>query len=148
MNPKPRAHSPDNGLGQSQQQAWPRGTRYCPAQVAQVGSLHRRTQSQWEMTNALIATHTNHLNIEMARDSRTDSELMRRISFVTIVFLPATFIATFFSMGFFIVDDNGTALRVSRWIWLYFVCTMPLTALMGWQYAPASRFWSRWTKLG
>lgn len=28
MNPKPRAQSPDNDLHQSQQQAWPRGTRY------------------------------------------------------------------------------------------------------------------------
>ena len=69
----------------------------------------------------------------MAKDSRTDSILMRRIAFITIVFLPATFMATFFSMAFFHTDQE--ALLMSNWIWLYFAITVPITLLLAQQYA-------------
>ena len=79
--------------------------------------------------------------MQMARDSRNDSVLVRRIAFVTIIFLPATFMATFFSMSFFHVSDGR--LTVSKWIWLYVVCTLPLTFFLGAAYGDIRERWRR-----
>ena len=52
-----------------------------------------------------------------------DSDIMRKITVVTIFFLPATFFATFFSMVFFHVGDEDTVeLTVIKNVWLYFRC--------------------------
>lgn len=115
-------------------------------QRVQIANLMTRLQMQWDVVNAVVSHYNNDLNIGMARDSRQDSHLMRRIALVTIVFLPATFMATFFSMGFFEVGDGN--LTVSRWIWLYIVLTVPLTALLAWQYAPRNEFFDRAMSLG
>jgi Mg2+ and Co2+ transporter CorA len=112
------------------------------AQYVQLTQLIRRLDTQWEAVNALMAAHNNQLMIGMAQDSRSDSVLMRRIALVTIIFLPATFMATFFSMSFFHVADGN--LNVSRWIWLHAVCTVPLTLVLGLAYGNISERLSRW----
>jgi hypothetical protein len=66
------------------------------------------------VVNALLAHHNNDLNVDMARDARSDSVLMRRIALVTMVFLTATSMATFFSMGFFQIQDGDGSLHVSQ----------------------------------
>lgn len=109
------------------------------AQHVSLTALVRRLDTQWEIVSALRAAHSNQLTIEMARDSRMDSRLMRRIAFVTIIFLPATFMATFFSMAFFHVNEGR--LNVSSWIWLYAVCTIPLTLFLGGLYGNIREKW-------
>lgn len=104
------------------------------SQATQIRNLKARMTAQWDIINAILSHYNNNLTVDMARDSRTDSVLMRRIAFVTMIFLPATFLATFFSMVFFEVADGGASFSVSRWIWVYFVCTMPFTVLLAWQY--------------
>ena len=79
-----------------------------------------------------------------AESTKRDNELMRGITAVTMVFLPAKFVATFFSMVFFhVVDESRVRLTVDRNIWLYPVVTVPLTMFMGaWTFA-----WSlAWSK--
>ena len=60
---------------------------------------------------------------------------MKTIAVLTIVFLPGTFVATIFSMDMFQwqPDDGGKA-SVSRLFWVYWIITVPLTALVlvGW----------------
>ena len=111
------------------------------SQQAQLSSLIRRVDAQWQITTALISPHNTGLTIQMARDSRNDSILMRRIAFMTIIFLPPTFLATFFSMSFFHVNEGH--LTVSRWIWLYVVCTLPLTVFLGMAYGDVGERWKR-----
>lgn len=111
------------------------------AQHEQLQGLIRRLDVQWDVVTALRADHNGRLTMEMARDSRNDSVLMRRIAFVTIIFLPATFMATFFSMSFFRVSDGR--LTVSSWIWLYAVCTVPLTLVLGIGYSDIPERWRR-----
>lgn len=61
-----------------------------------------------------------------------DNEIMKAISVITMIFLPATFAATFFSMVFFHVgDEQNVKLIVDKNIWLYFVVTVPFTLLVG-----------------
>ncbi|OTB15694.1 hypothetical protein K445DRAFT_366875 [Daldinia sp. EC12] len=61
-------------------------------------------------------------NLALARDNMGESKQMKSIAVVTMVFLPATFVATLFSMTFF--DLN------SSWIWLYPCITIPLTVFV------------------
>lgn len=107
------------------------------AQLAQMRGLKSRVDAQWRTINALIAQRDSQVNIDIAAATKADSELMRGIAFVTMVFLPATFMATFFSMVFFHAGSgDGVHFVVSRWIWLYPLCTIPLTVFLALSYGP------------
>ncbi|KAK6371653.1 hypothetical protein LTS17_008905 [Exophiala oligosperma] len=117
------------------------------------GVLLDRTKAQVQTVYSLIGQKDNRLNIDtaaasrkiaeislgqntamkdMAEDSRNvailtqkDSTNMRIIAVVTLLFLPGTFMATFFSAGFFnfFAEKQQRGQVVSEWIWLYFVLT-------------------------
>jgi uncharacterized membrane protein len=55
---------------------------------------------------------------------------MRVIAAITIFFLPATFTATFFSTTFFRFNSNLEGRVYSGWLWLYFLVTLVLTAVV------------------
>lgn len=97
----------------------------------QAQNLIARIDAQWNVVNALIALHNDSLNFQIATDSRVDTIVMRRISYVTIAFLPATFLATFFSMSFFQVASGH--MTVIPTIWIYVVCVIPVTLIVAWQ---------------
>ncbi|KIW19609.1 hypothetical protein PV08_00182 [Exophiala spinifera] len=128
--------------------------------------LTDRTKAQVQTVYSLIGQKDNRLNIEtaaasreiaevslghntamkdMAEDSRNvailtqkDSTNMRIIAVVTLLFLPGTFMATFFSAGFFnfFEGKQRQGQVVSRWIWLYFVLTggTTLVVFAGWAW--------------
>ena len=90
-------------------------------------------------------------------DTRRDSEFMKAITVVALVFLPATFVSvcsipclelttyplfrlqTIFSMGFFNIDHDHIV--ISRQGWIYLACTLPLTLIV----VGASFTWIWWT---
>ncbi|RWA14439.1 hypothetical protein EKO27_g638 [Xylaria grammica] len=75
-------------------------------------------------TNLEIA----HNGLKVAQHTRRDSELMKSIALLTMVFLPATFVATLFSMGIFEWKGlHGEILSVSPYIWLYIAVTVVIT---------------------
>jgi len=100
----------------------------------------RRTEANRQTVYSLIAKQDNVLNMQIARSSLADSNSMKVIatatardsaamvviSIVTIGFLPATFTATLFSTTFFNFQAQGQSV-VSKWIWLYWAITAPLT---------------------
>ena len=55
---------------------------------------------------------------------------MRTISVVTMLFLPATFIATLFSTSFFDFQAKGDMPVVSPWVWLYVIITVLMTGVI------------------
>ncbi|KAI4610096.1 uncharacterized protein J4E87_010852 [Alternaria ethzedia] len=68
-------------------------------------------------------------SIRIAEETKRDSRTMRGIAWVTIAFLPATFVSSFFGMNFF----NGIAGKVpfdeaSHSVWLFFVVAIPISA--------------------
>ncbi|KAI1363888.1 hypothetical protein F5Y08DRAFT_308363 [Xylaria arbuscula] len=78
------------------------------------------------VTNLDIAQN----GLKVAQHTRRDSELMKSIALLTMVFLPATFVATLFSMGIFEwKGTRGEILRVSPYIWLYVAVTVAITSL-------------------
>ena len=115
---------------------------YCQRQ--QIQRLCDRVQAQLEVTKTLIAQRDTQVNIEIAKAAKRDSELMKGITVVTMVFLPATFMATFFSMVFWHVGgEKEIHLLVSGWIWLYPAVTLPLTVIVLTWYLAYSWDWSR-----
>lgn len=116
--------------------------------------LHHKTQAYVQTIYSLIAQRDNALSIQMAEASlriaqatrannlamkliAEDSKAvalaslrkdvsMRTIAVVTMLFLPATFVATLFSASFFNFQASDGPI-VSRWIWLYVLLTAVMT---------------------
>ncbi|KAH8900360.1 hypothetical protein GQ53DRAFT_127389 [Thozetella sp. PMI_491] len=93
-------------------------------------------QDQVQTIYTLINLRENRSQMVLAKTSRRLAELsrkdstdMRVISAVTLVFLPATFMSTFFSASFFNFQPEEAS-HMSPWIWLYWVITASLTAVV------------------
>jgi len=81
-----------------------------------------RRKEEWELLQQ---------NLEIAKATQRDSRLMSGVAWVTMAFLPATFVSSFFGMNFF----NGIAGDVpfdeaSRSVWLFFVIAIPTSAFV------------------
>lgn len=86
--------------------------------------LSSRFQFQFDANRAVTAE-------DDTRILKADSKAMRAIAFVTLLFLPGTFLATFFSMVFFHVGNEQSArLTVDKDIWIYFVVTLPVSLVI------------------
>ncbi|KAH7070305.1 hypothetical protein FB567DRAFT_554807 [Paraphoma chrysanthemicola] len=65
----------------------------------------------------------------MARFAREDSVAIRAITLVTSFYLPFSFVATMFGMNLVDFDLDTRNLLVSNQFWLYFLVSIPLTAV-------------------
>jgi Mg2+ and Co2+ transporter CorA len=90
-----------------------------------------------EDKRAFDAQRLQDLSIRIAEESLRDSRTMRGIAWLTMAFLPATFVSSFFGMSFFngvpgtLEYDEG-----SRDVWIFFVVAVPISAfvLVGFGY--------------
>ncbi|KAK4237720.1 hypothetical protein C8A03DRAFT_15766 [Achaetomium macrosporum] len=69
-------------------------------------------------------------NLKIASDTREDSNQMRSIAFLTMFFLPATFLSSLFSMSFFKWDAAAGEHVVSPYLWIYPVLAISITAIV------------------
>ncbi|KAK4160434.1 hypothetical protein QBC43DRAFT_325516 [Cladorrhinum sp. PSN259] len=69
-------------------------------------------------------------NLKIATATRQDSKSMRSIAFLTMFFLPATFLASVFSMTFFKWDASDGEKVVSPYIYIYVLLVVGITALV------------------
>ncbi|KAL8946946.1 MAG: hypothetical protein Q9222_006724 [Ikaeria aurantiellina] len=120
----------------------------------QVKTLRNRIRIQLSVVANFIAQNDGRTNIAIAEASRRiafetkrDSDAMKTIAALTMVFLPATFVATIFGMAFFTVDPSGSSgFQVNSLWWIYLAVTIPLTAFtvavwLGWLR------WVRWRRI-
>ncbi|KAF7509919.1 hypothetical protein GJ744_007233 [Endocarpon pusillum] len=97
-------------------------------------------------TNIMIANNS----YLAAEEARRDSASLKTVAVVTLVFLPGTFVAAIFSMSMFqwIPGDNNSGSDssgssntgpqdnkdnsriVSKWFWIYWAVTVPLTLII------------------
>jgi hypothetical protein len=72
---------------------------------------------------------------------------MQSIAVVTMIFLPGTFVATFFSMVFFHVgNETSVHFTVDGRIWYYPAIAPPLTVLFAiWYFAWSKGWMTQWT---
>ncbi|KAL8871664.1 MAG: hypothetical protein Q9174_002554 [Haloplaca sp. 1 TL-2023] len=121
--------------------------------LEQVKTLRNRIRIQLSVVANFIAQNDSRTNIAVAEASRRiafetkrDSDAMKTIAALTMVFLPATFVATLFGMVFFTTDGSSPAgFRVNSYWWMYLAATIPLTLLtvgtwLGWLR------WVRWKR--
>ncbi len=87
-------------------------------------STHRRGICFQERIQNEIQLAYNLTAAGLAEATRKDSQAMIAIAFITLVFLPPTFISTIFSTSFFDFGDGGI---VSGKFWIFWVITVPIT---------------------
>ncbi|RVX66918.1 hypothetical protein B0A52_09042 [Exophiala mesophila] len=84
--------------------------------------IAQRDQNQ----NIRIANDTQIL----ARESKRDSTAMKAIAFVTMIFLPGTFLSSVFSMNLFEWDAPNSSDVVNHRMWVYWAVAVPLTIMV------------------
>ncbi|KAL8933822.1 MAG: hypothetical protein Q9216_006197 [Gyalolechia sp. 2 TL-2023] len=120
-------------------------TSFSVERLEQVKTLRNRIRIQLSVVANLIAQNDSRTNIAIAEASRRiafetkrDSDAMKTIAALTMVYLPATFVATLFGMVFFSTESiSASGFQVNPLWWIYLVVTIPLTMLtvgvwLGW----------------
>ncbi|CAI7641126.1 unnamed protein product [Penicillium palitans] len=103
--------------------------------LSQVQQMSDRTQSQTSYMLSVITQSDAEYTAAIAIDGKRDSIAMRTISILGIVYLPATFVATLFSMDMFSwpgtsnKSNETSSLVASPSIWIYWVVAVPLTVI-------------------
>ncbi|KAJ9161560.1 Magnesium transport protein CorA [Coniochaeta hoffmannii] len=107
-------------------------------------TLERLTIQRAALYN-IIAQKESKLNLEMAGQqrrlahaSKRDSNSMKTLSLLGAIFLPATYLASVFSMTFFNFqkdgggngNNNNDGPVVAPTLWIYFAITIPLTLII------------------
>ncbi|KAL2062433.1 hypothetical protein VTL71DRAFT_6699 [Oculimacula yallundae] len=107
-------------------------------------TLPIRITNQFNAIFNLMTQHDTQASMSLAKSSKKDSEYMaeiaaatlrdsssvKTIAVMTMVFLPGTFICSFFSMTMFNWNKQPGERLVSPYIWVYFVAMLPLTMLV------------------
>jgi hypothetical protein len=104
------------------------------ALILSAETYQARMSNQLTLILSLFSQEDQSIGIDIAKvsksialESRRDSSSMKTLAVVTMVFLPGTFIATFFAMPLFDWQaPNGQV--VDKRIWIYFLVAIPLTA--------------------
>ncbi|KAL6231866.1 hypothetical protein BDW75DRAFT_219017 [Aspergillus navahoensis] len=107
------------------------------ALLLEIACHSKIAQSQLQIIYNLIAQRDNKDNLKMAQIStrianttKNDSYAMRTLAFMSVIFLPATFIASFFSMGMFDWQAPEGGRVVTPRLWIYWATTVPLTLIV------------------
>jgi hypothetical protein len=104
-------------------------------------SVPRRIENARNTINSLIQQRNQQLNLDIAESSHRmteaalrDNATMKTIAILTMIFLPSTAVASFFSMSMFNWSAETGAQLPSKWLWVFFVIAIPLTILVlaGW----------------
>ena len=101
-------------------------------------SLPRRIENARGTISNLIQQRNEQLNLELTQASfriaeatLSDSRSMRTIAIMTMVLLPGTAVASLFSMNMFDWSDRDADGQIaSKYLWVYFVVTVPLTGFI------------------
>ncbi|KAJ5333364.1 uncharacterized protein N7506_007147 [Penicillium brevicompactum] len=98
-------------------------------------SNEKRLQNEIQLAFNTVAQHNAGTSVEIGRAAQIDSSAMKTIAFVTLIFLPPTFISSIFSMSFFQAGDNN-GWGLSSKFWLYWVFAIPTTiaTVLIWRY--------------
>ncbi|KAG8162572.1 hypothetical protein KVR01_008337 [Diaporthe batatas] len=99
--------------------------------------------------DALTNRKISQSSVDIAEATRRDGERVRTIAILTMVFLPATFVATVFSMTFFNWTPGEGESILSPYIWIYAVGTAIFTCItLGSWYCYGKHRKRYWEKTG
>lgn len=81
--------------------------------------------------NQAVATEISKGVYALTLDSVDDSAIARTVTLATLIYLPASFVATLFGMNFFDFNNKTQRMSISKDAWIYLLVTIPLTAVTG-----------------
>ncbi|KAI0445830.1 hypothetical protein F4803DRAFT_109633 [Xylaria telfairii] len=91
-------------------------------------SNEKRMLNEIQLAFNTVAQHDANTSVKIGLATQSDSVTMKSIAFVTLTFLPPTFVSAIFSMSFFNYSaDSGWSM--SEKFWLYWVFAVPITLL-------------------
>ncbi|KGO76450.1 hypothetical protein PITC_088640 [Penicillium italicum] len=100
-------------------------------------SNEKRLQNEIQLAFNTVAQHDASVTLEIGRATQLDSATMKTIAFVTLTFLPPTFICAIFSMSFFnFGGDSGWTMSSKFWIYWVFAIPTTLFTTIVWTYWP------------
>ncbi|KAJ2992509.1 hypothetical protein NUW58_g2150 [Xylaria curta] len=86
----------------------------------------KRMSNEIQLAFNTVAQRDARTSVQIGRATQSDSVTMKSIAFVTLTFLPPTFVSAIFSMSFFNYSpESGWA--VSDKFWVYWVVAVPIT---------------------
>ncbi|KAH8696053.1 hypothetical protein BGW36DRAFT_380134 [Talaromyces proteolyticus] len=94
---------------------------YLDFQIQMLKSLKERSISNYSRLKSEITVAYN-------RIVQQDNRVMKSIAFLTMIFLPATFISAIFNTTFFQFGEDQ--LQASKQLWIYWVVTIPSTLII------------------
>jgi hypothetical protein len=125
--------------------------------MSQRDAIEARKYSAIAQQQNQIALQGNKVGLELAKASKVDSIVMVTFTIISAVFLPGTYISSLFSMSMFnwqigaassataTSDRSSSPGQVSKWFWIYWVVSAPLTVLilLGWRlgYVRGKKAW-------
>jgi hypothetical protein len=137
--PSPQAACWRNLLSPSDREAVVVPRPYDAQPKSSAMSNRERLLNEIQLAFNIVSQYDSNTSVVIGRATRYDSYSMRTIAFLTLAFLPATFISALSSMSFLDFDaENGWT--VSSKIWLYFAIAGPVTLLI-------VSTWFLWQKL-
>ncbi|KAK4148418.1 hypothetical protein C8A00DRAFT_19745, partial [Chaetomidium leptoderma] len=108
----------ENGLrGTYKRQA----NSYAAFQVSLLKNLNLRCASHQARLADKSSLRFNNITLR-------DSNFVKSITFLTMIFLPATFVSAVFSISFFTFGDKGW--EVSDQVWIYWATIIPVTVVV------------------
>ncbi|KAI8627880.1 hypothetical protein F5Y19DRAFT_486500 [Xylariaceae sp. FL1651] len=91
-------------------------------------SNEKRMLNEIQLAFNTVAQHDANTSVKIGLATQEDSDTMKSIAFVTLTFLPPTFVCAIFSMSFFDYSPES-GWTVSNQFWLYWAFAMPTTLL-------------------
>jgi Mg2+ and Co2+ transporter CorA len=99
--------------------------------TAQIAEDTAEKQRKREERLQDLSMQIQELSVEIASYAIRDSGTMRGIGWVTMAFLPATFVTSFFGMNFFNGVEGVQAFdKTSKNVWIFFVVAVPITVIV------------------
>jgi hypothetical protein len=125
--------------------------------MSQRDAIEARKYSAIAQQQNQIALQGNKVSLELAKATKVDSIVMVTFTIISAVILPGTYISSLFSMSMFdwqngaassataTSDRSSSPGHVSKWFWIYWVVSVPLTVLilLGWRlgYVRGKKAW-------
>ncbi|KAJ5893226.1 hypothetical protein N7495_004917, partial [Penicillium taxi] len=97
-------------------------------------SNEKRLQNEIQLAFNIVAQGNAETSVQIGRAAQVDNSTMKTIAFVTLAFLPPTFISSIFSMSFFQSGNNGWGMSDKFWIYWAFAIPTTIATVVVWQY--------------
>ncbi|KAI1847988.1 hypothetical protein JX266_006101 [Neoarthrinium moseri] len=96
---------------------------------ARSASNKERLSNEISLAFNTVAQYDSRVSVNIGRAAQSDSSAMKTVAFLTLAFLPGTFICAVFSMSFFNYDSITGDWQVSDKFWLYWAVAIPVTIM-------------------